>query len=59
LDRILGFERSQDEIMEMICHSQKGVQGLYECLKAFIEQGGAVGGLLKGKVTTLMMMMVG
>ncbi|KAH8997735.1 hypothetical protein EDB86DRAFT_3152472 [Lactarius hatsudake] len=57
LDRILGFRRPQEEIVAMIRSSRVGLQGLYEYLEVLIEEGGVVGGLLEGKVTTLLMAM--
>ncbi|KAN0139164.1 hypothetical protein V8E53_003053 [Lactarius tabidus] len=53
LDRILGFGRSQEDIIAMVCCSQKGLQGLYEYLEVLIEKGGIDGGLLEGKINTL------
>jgi hypothetical protein len=54
LDRILGFGRTHDEIVAMICCDRDGLQGLYEYLEVLVEQGGIVGGLLEGKVDALM-----
>jgi hypothetical protein len=53
LDRILGFGRTQEEIVAMVRHSWVGLQGLYEYLEVLVEEGGVVGGLLEGKVTAL------
>lgn len=58
LDRILGFGRSQDEIVAMICCSWNGFQGLYEYLEVLVKQGGVVGGLFEGKIKALKTAMV-
>ncbi|KAF8260477.1 hypothetical protein EI94DRAFT_1706270 [Lactarius quietus] len=54
LDRILGFGRLQEDIVEMIRHGWEGLQGLDEYLEVLIKKGGMVVGLLEGKVTVLM-----
>ena len=59
LDRILGFGRSQEEIVAMIRRDREGLRGLCEYFEVLVEQGGVVGGLLEGKVTALMSAMAG
>ena len=54
LDRILGFGRPKAEITAMVRGGREGLQGLYEYLEVLVEKGDVVGGLLEGKVTTLM-----
>ncbi|KAF8259667.1 hypothetical protein EI94DRAFT_1706943 [Lactarius quietus] len=53
LDRLLGFGRSQQEIVAMIRHGREGLHGFYEYLEVLVEQGGIVGGLLEGKIDAL------
>ena len=57
LDRILGFGRPKGEVAAMVCGGHEGLQGLYEYLEVLVKKGDIVGGLLEGKVTTLMMAM--
>ena len=53
LDRLLGFGRSQQDIVAMIRGGHEGLHGFYEYLEVLVEQGGVVGGLLEGKIDVL------
>jgi hypothetical protein len=53
LDRMLGFGQSNMEIEELIRCGPFGVQGLCKYLEVLVEEGGVVGGLLEGKVSSL------
>jgi len=53
LDRMLGFGRPMDEIQAIIQHGPMGVEGLVEYLQVLVKEGGVVGSLIEGKVSTL------
>ena len=53
LDRMLGFGRPMDEIQAIIRRGSLGVEGLFEFLEVLVEEGGVGGGLIEGKVSTL------
>ena len=53
LDRLLGFERLQQDIVVMIRGGREGLHGFYEYLEVLVKQGGVVRGLLEGKIDVL------
>jgi hypothetical protein len=53
LDRMLGFGRTKDEVKGIIRRGSLGVEGLFEYLKVLVEEGGVGGGLIEGKISTL------
>ena len=53
LDRLLGFRRPMNEIQAIIRRGPMGVEGFVEYLQVLVEEGGVVGSLIEGKVSTL------
>jgi hypothetical protein len=53
LDRMLGFGRPKSEIQDLIRRGKMGVQGFCEYLEVLVDEGGIMGGLIEGKVSTL------
>ena len=53
LDRLLGFGRPKSDICSTLRRGPKGVFSFCEYLEYLVEEGGVVGGLLDGKISTL------
>ena len=54
LDRILGFGRTKEEIRTIVRRGERGLQGFCSFLGYLVEEKGVTGGLLEGKINTLL-----